>query len=84
MEFPPTIISSAPFANSTVKKLDVKSGAEQINIEGILLPVHQYEIHKVLHELMQKRTIREYEVEYFTDKPTKSLINYVPGRSLEK
>ncbi|CAG5099812.1 Oidioi.mRNA.OKI2018_I69.XSR.g16698.t1.cds [Oikopleura dioica] len=72
-----------PFRQFHGQKLDVKSGAEQINIEGILLPVHQYEIHKVLHELMQKRTIREYEVEYFTDKPTKSLSNYVPGRSLE-
>ena len=83
-EFPPTIISSAAFANSTVKQLQVKAGAEQLNIEGIILPSHQYEIHKVMHDLMQNRPIREYEVEYFTDKPTKALSNYVPGRSLEK
>jgi len=84
-EFPPTIISSAPFANSTVKQLQVKAGAEQLNIEGIILPSHQYEIHKVMHHLMlsTNRPTREYEVEYFTDKPTKALSNYVPGRSLE-
>jgi len=83
-EFPPTIISSAAFANSAVKQLQVKAGAEQLNIEGIILPSHQYNIHKVMHDLMQNRPIREYEVEYFTDKPTKALSNYVPGRTIEK
>jgi len=82
-EFPPTIISSAAFANSAVKQLQVKAGAEQLNIEGIILPSHQYNIHKVMHDLMQNRPIREYEVEYFTDKPTKALSNYVPGRTIE-
>lgn len=79
VEFPPTIVSPVAFTNSKVKQLQVRTTADQISVEGIILPSHQFQINKLIRDIVVKRSSREYEVEYFTDKPTKPLNNYVPG-----
>ena len=72
-EFPPTIISNIPFINSMVKILQIRTAQDSLIVTGLILPSHQFMIHKLVKEIIVKRAQTEYVTNFVTEKSSKMM-----------